>query len=804
MARCGGDIPRPTAGAPELAKDGMGAAAHRKGSQLASLLESATNATRFFRNLKHAGNGANRPAFVLLAVLLYSLMAVVAAYLAFVLLTLGTEWGNDQIWSRMADSMALRSSSVASRTTGLAQELLPGTMSRDVFHFWGGPLVMIMCSIALFYVPERRVVLAWLRPAGTVLGWELRRGWLVGWCGGVCAGEAAFLAFLLLRNVLTVEWIVRVVDEVFKAQKRAAEENGVALPYDDRHYEIDGVAFALGVASFQNLMWLFFPISRISPLFEAMGLPFEKRIRYHRWLGHFTLAILSIHGGLYWILWAREGGREWKTQALDWTPFSARGTGINHLAGAISLGFGLALWFTALEWVRTHLVSFIGFLVFAVLHAPGMHIYLSAGLLLYCLDLVLRLIQLSTPVEVRWSATTSDKSIAVLGLENTKSLCPLSTLFINAPQLSKFQWHPVTPVCNGGSEIKICFKGVGKWTKGLVRRAGAQSVPYLKVNGPYHAPTLQGVRTLQHHEWVVMIVGGAAITPLLTLLKHLAAHAQPVGAHQRGDSALDVPVGRVACPRGVVVVWSVRSIADAELMNEELYAFSRRHPGFMDLRIHCTGKASVGEWEGRLLGEWGSAEIQPVDGDRKAREGGAGKAGGFEGSRWLRRLSPRALPLHMGGWHLAAMYVVLYSGAFMGLMLGMGYRLEILRASAAVLRGKVDVVAVLSIFLMAMGLVTLFAFPAHLLMYLDARRSARHRETLESGGSRAPAAPRLSPASVRWISENWRAGRPVIGDVLDGVMRELTPGNTAAVFTGGGARRHGINNFHNEWYKQVL
>lgn len=84
-----------------------------------------------------------------------------------------------------------------------------------------------------------------------------------------------------------------------------------------------------------------------------------------------------------------------------------------------------------------------------------MHIYLSAGLLLYCLDIVLRLIQLSTPVEVRWSATTSDKGIAVLGIENTKSLCPLSTLFINAPQLSKFQWHPVTPVCNGGSEIKV-------------------------------------------------------------------------------------------------------------------------------------------------------------------------------------------------------------------------------------------------------------------------------------------------------------------------------------------------------------
>lgn len=218
-------------------------------------------------------------------------------------------------------------------------------------------------------------------------------------------------------------------------------------------------------------------------------------------------------------------------------------------------------------------------------------------------------------------------------------------------------------------------------------------MPYLKVNGPYHAPTLQGVRTLQHHEWVVMIVGGAAITPLLTLLKHLAAHAQPVGGHQREDSALDIPVGRMACPRGVVVVWSVRSISDTELMNEELYAFNRRNPGFMDLRIHCTGKASVGEWERKLLGEWGSGGIQPIDSSRgKARESGTGKEarlGGDVGSGWFRRLSPKALPLHMGSWHLAAMYVVLYGGAFMGLLLGMSYRLEILRASAAVPRGKV-------------------------------------------------------------------------------------------------------------------
>lgn len=66
-----------------------------------------------------------------------------------------------------------------------------------------------------------------------------------------------------------------------------------------------------------------------------------------------------------------------------WTQFRDFGylQGINNLAGTISWIFGLALWVTSVDWVRrryyqsfhtVHIVGFLGYTLFALLHYPGM------------------------------------------------------------------------------------------------------------------------------------------------------------------------------------------------------------------------------------------------------------------------------------------------------------------------------------------------------------------------------------------------------------------------------------------------
>jgi hypothetical protein len=50
---------------------------------------------------------------------------------------------------------------------------------------------------------------------------------------------------------------------------------------------------------FPNLLLLFYPVSRGSALLQAAGLSYPEAIRYHRWLGHWTM--VGRRGGLLFV-----------------------------------------------------------------------------------------------------------------------------------------------------------------------------------------------------------------------------------------------------------------------------------------------------------------------------------------------------------------------------------------------------------------------------------------------------------------------------------------------------------------------
>ncbi|CAD7696626.1 unnamed protein product [Ostreobium quekettii] len=780
---------------------------------------------------KSAATHVNRAAFVAAAFALYAAMAIAGIALAFVAVTSGTEWGNKEIWTRYDHELQLDAQGGIHDPEG-EPALLPGHVVNELALYWGLPLILILCALVVYHIPERHVALEWMSPASAALGKELPVAWARSLCGGVSVGEALFLALFTARNALMIAWTLQEVDHRVSLRRAEAVVTGIPLRHPNWYYDLDGVALSLGVTSFQNLMWLFFPIVRVSPLFDALGLPFEKRIRYHRWLGHFTMVILATHGLAYWTLRFCVSGQEWVDEALNWTDHRR----VNNLAGGISLGFGVALWVTALEWTRrryfevfyrTHVVGFVGFLIFGILHAPGMHVYLGAGLLLYCLDLVLRLTQLSTRVKVKWSGSTSDKSIAVLGFDTAKPLCPFSTFFVNIESISKVQWHPVTPVMmGGGTAMKVCFKKFGKWTSRLVEEAAAGTLTTARLEGPYSATP--DIRCFQEHEYLVMVAGGIAITPLLTILKKLVISnaTEPSGRPSRclrlgyPPPSDDDPVFR----RKVVVLWTMRNISEAELMDEELFSYSRARPDLLDIRIHYTGRSELGGWTGTMIRDErrrGKTAQQP-DADRIEESREFEPRTEFWGAfqQRIQRISPTALLQHRGPLHLAVLHIVVYAAAFMGLILGMSYRLEALRAGEEVSRGKVDVVAMFSMSMMAIGAATLLVFPGHLLMYRKAKRIRAHEELLETGMVKVPPAkhqlspmtmmwiqgthdvtlagldlvsgprkvldtPILSDTTVRWIQRNKKMGRPDVDELLDDVSGKLSPGHTAAVITAG-------------------
>ena len=63
-----------------------------------------------------------------------------------------------------------------------------------------------------------------------------------------------------------------------------------------------------------------------------------------RWLGHGTVAVLTLHGWGYWALWLWEGIYP---RGLYWDAY-----GSNMLSGGLSWAAGAALWFTSLSFIR--------------------------------------------------------------------------------------------------------------------------------------------------------------------------------------------------------------------------------------------------------------------------------------------------------------------------------------------------------------------------------------------------------------------------------------------------------------------
>ena len=63
------------------------------------------------------------------------------------------------------------------------------------------------------------------------------------------------------------------------------------------------VAKLFGQMCAPNLALLFVPVPHTNFVTWLTGVPRNRLIRFHRWLGHATLWIVTIHGLLYYVYW---------------------------------------------------------------------------------------------------------------------------------------------------------------------------------------------------------------------------------------------------------------------------------------------------------------------------------------------------------------------------------------------------------------------------------------------------------------------------------------------------------------------
>lgn len=71
--------------------------------------------------------------------------------------------------------------------------------------------------------------------------------------------------------------------------------------------KVKSVGVRLGFIGIICLNLLFLPVSRGSVLFRSIDIPFEHATKYHVWLGHFVMALFTLHGLFLVIPWYFEG-----------------------------------------------------------------------------------------------------------------------------------------------------------------------------------------------------------------------------------------------------------------------------------------------------------------------------------------------------------------------------------------------------------------------------------------------------------------------------------------------------------------
>ncbi|GLI65959.1 hypothetical protein VaNZ11_009641 [Volvox africanus] len=347
-----------------------------------------------------------------------------------------------------------------------------------------------------------------------------------------------------------------------------------------------------------DLLMLFFPLPRCNFLHWLLQSDFPRMVKYHRWLGHGTLMMYSLHGIIYMALWTKDGTL---SANMQWSMNSY----VNNIAGLISLIAGWILWVTSIPYIRrrffnlfyaSHIGGTVVFMLFAFMHRKDIAPWVMPGIFLYLLDVVLRTLQQAfNSTSITASASVGPEApaaaflsphgnILTLTIQCDKSLSwsGLDIVFLNVPEISWWQWHPFTLATSsvaGGPETKMVLhiKTYNHWTQRLVARLATNTDSLkLYVSGPYHGAHRKWITNFDRH---IFVAGGIGVTPVLGMLQDLIARRRAMAA----NSDLK-PAGRVS------LIWLSRSRDELATMPYDVLqeASKTGADAWLDLQLYLT------------------------------------------------------------------------------------------------------------------------------------------------------------------------------------------------------------------------
>ncbi|KAL7690851.1 putative cytochrome b245, heavy chain, ferric reductase transmembrane component-like protein [Plasmopara halstedii] len=326
----------------------------------------------------------------------------------------------------------------------------------------------------------------------------------------------------------------------------------------DKYWNIIGISSAY--LCIYNMSFLMLPVTRNSPWMEFFNISYANGVKFHRWIGFMTVITGVVHMLGYWIYWIRLG--TWQENQLPCTScnFTLDEPGGGYYVWFNIFGFISVLALVlivptsfpiirrkAYEWFYiTHWVLFVIAVLFAILHwAQILWWILPSG----CVWFVSR-------AASSWNAMTpvSVKEFTIIG-EGQEELVKLvvkraapgtspsspsydykpgNFLYLNIPQISKFEWHALTIASSPKSsptDVTVLIKPLGDWSKSLVQHAKDSLhdnvMPLMYMDGFYGA----SLELYEDYSTVCLVGGGIGVTPVLAILDDLAAKLSVNGAN---------------------------------------------------------------------------------------------------------------------------------------------------------------------------------------------------------------------------------------------------------------------------------
>lgn len=309
-------------------------------------------------------------------------------------------------------------------------------------------------------------------------------------------------------------------------------------------------AKTLGVVSILNLGWyLLMPVGRKSVLLEALNISWERAIKYHRWVGYWSVLIMITHSIMYVCIWVYGDGHPnydpdgimveenmvpWYCSTNECTEDQARMLRIN-MYGFVTLSLIIVMTVFTLPWIRrtkfewfyyTHHL-FILVLVFVSLHYKGAIMYLLPGIAIYGVDKIMALYAYHKAAPVATKMLSSDVLEISFKTSPGVSYNAGDYIFLNVPAVSFLEWHPYSitssPSVNGSSQtVFFHIKDAGSWTKEVINEAKLGNALKVRVDGFYGVNNGICEQLSSNKDGVILVGGGIGVTPMMSLGLELA------------------------------------------------------------------------------------------------------------------------------------------------------------------------------------------------------------------------------------------------------------------------------------------